>query len=376
MSHTPITAAPWWRSFRSMARVTREDTNAPVARQRLLFSMLIALLAMAIIVAVSRGAYAIAPLTVIQILLAPLGIELDAGATAQQAAVLWSIRLPRVLLGVLLGAGLAISGAMTQGLFRNPLADPGLIGMTGGAALAAAFVIVVGVTAIPGMAKILGGFTLPVAAFCGCLVTTLIIYRLATINGLTVVSIMLLAGVAVNAMAGAGIGSFTFIATDEQLRTLTFWTLGSLAPAHWGIVAIVAACVGLACVFGFMQAAPLNALALGEAEAGHLGVPLQRLKMSVIVLAALAVGSLVAFCGMVGFIGLIAPHGVRMIGGPDHRVVLPGAALLGAILAVSADTVARTVVAPAELPVGIVTAFIGAPLFIYLLLRQRKGMAL
>ena len=344
--------------------------------KRLLFSTLLAILAVTVIIAVSRGAYVISPRAVIQVLLAPLGIEVNAGATAQQAAVLWSIRLPRVLLGVLLGGGLALAGAMTQGLFRNPLADPGLIGMTGGAALAAAFVIVVGATAIPGLTKILGGLTLPVAAFCGCLVTTFIIYRLATTNGATVVSVMLLAGVAVNAMAAAGIGSFTFIATDEELRTLTFWTMGSLAPANWGVVAIVAACVGLACGVGFMQAAPLNALALGEAEAGHLGVPLQRLKLAVIVLSALAVGALVAFCGMVGFIGLIAPHGVRLLGGPDHRVVLPGAALLGAILAVAADTVARTMVAPAELPMGILTAFIGAPLFIYLLLRQRKGVAL
>ena len=187
----------WWRRF------LREPTNAannPPAiptKKRLLFSTLLALLAVTVIIAVSRGAYAISPLAVIQVLLAPLGIELDAGATAQQAAVLWSIRLPRVVLGVLLGAGLAVAGTMTQGLFRNPLADPGLIGMTGGAALAAAFVIVVGATAIPGLTKILGGFTLPVAAFCGCLVTTFIIYWLATTNGATVVSVMLLAGVAV-----------------------------------------------------------------------------------------------------------------------------------------------------------------------------------
>lgn len=201
----------------------------------------------------------------------------------------------------------------------------------------------------------------------------LLIYRMATQRGVTMVTVMLLAGIAVNALVAAGIGAFTFLSTDEQLRTLTFWTLGSLAPANWTVVTIVAACVTVACALGWLQAAPLNALALGEAEAKHLGVPVERLKLVVIVVSVLAVGALVAFCGLVGFIGLVAPHMVRLVAGPDHRVVLPGAALFGATLVVIADTVARTALAPAEIPLGILTALIGAPLFLYLLLRQRRS---
>jgi iron complex transport system permease protein len=336
-------------------------------------AILAVVLAACVVVAGSVGAFRIAPAEVAAILLSAAGIDAGVPFTEQQERVLFAIRLPRVLMAVLVGAGLASAGAAMQGLFRNPLADPGLIGVSSGAALAAAFVIVLGATVLPGLSKLLGVFTLPLAAFLGGLAVTLTIYNLSSRDGRLSLPVMLLAGIAVNALAGAGIGLFTYIATDEQLRNLTFWSLGSLAGAGWTAVAICAACVCVAVALACGAARALNAILLGEAEAGHLGVDVLRLKRTVIVLTALAVGTLVAFTGIIGFIGLIAPHMLRLAVGPDHRIVIPGAALLGAALTVVADTVARTIAAPAEMPIGILTALIGAPFFLGLLLRQRRA---
>jgi iron complex transport system permease protein len=335
----------------------------------LALSVLLLLLAATVIAACGTGAYYIAPLDVLAALF-------RSGTNPQDEAVLLSIRLPRVVLGALLGAGLAISGAMLQGLFRNPLADPGLIGVTSGAALTAAFIIVLGATFLPGTTKTLGPLTLPIAAFFGSLATTLIIHKVSTSHGHTSLPIMLLAGIAINAVVGAGIGLMTYIASDQQLRTLSFWSLGSLGGATWLACAIVAPCVVVAIVVARVKAHDLNLMLLGEAEAKHTGVNVQQLKRWVIVLAALAVGALVSFCGMVGFIGLVAPHCIRLALGPDHRVLLPASALLGATLTVIADTVARTSFAPAEMPLGILTALIGAPFFLVLLLNQRRTWGL
>lgn len=331
------------------------------------------LLMVAMVWAAGSGPFAIAPREVLAMLLHAAGIHTGIGFTPQQEAVLFAIRLPRILMGVLVGAGLAAAGAAMQGLFRNPLADPGLIGVSSGAALAAAFIIVMGATVLPGLSRALGIFTLPLAAFLGGLGITILIYSLSSRDGRISLPVMLLAGIAVNALAGAGIGLFTYIATDDQLRTLTFWSLGSLAGSGWPAISICAPCVVLAVALACRSAHPLNAILLGEAEAGHLGVDVRRLKGGVIVLTALSVGVLVAFTGIIGFVGLIAPHMLRLIAGPDHRVVIPGAALLGATLAVLADTVARTAAAPAEMPIGILTALIGAPFFLGLLLKQRRA---
>ena len=330
----------------------------------------LALLLMVVVVGASAiGAYPIKPMDVLRVLFA-------ASDQPQHEAVLWSIRFPRVLLAAFLGAGLAVSGAMLQGLFRNPLADPGLIGVTSGAALTAAFTIVLGATVLPGLTRLLGPFTLPLAAFLGSIVTTLLIHRLATSNGSTSLAVMLLSGIAVNAVVGAGIGVMTYIATDQQLRTLSFWSLGSLGGANWTSVGIVAPCVLMALAFGCRKAPELNLMLLGEAEAAHTGVTSQALKSWIILLSALAVGALVAFCGMVGFIGLVAPHCIRLVYGPDHRVLLPASALLGAVLVIVADTVARTAFAPAEMPLGILTALLGAPFFLVLLMRQSRAWGL
>jgi iron complex transport system permease protein len=341
----------------------------------LLGGLLIVLAGVAII-AVSTGAFHIPVAHVIDALLQPAGLSIGSRLTTEQAAVLWSIRLPRTAMGLLMGAGLAVAGAILQSLFRNPLADPGLVGVTSGAALAAAAVIVLSSTVFAGLARSLGLFTLPLAAFGGSAAVILLIYRLSTHGGVTLLPMMLLAGIALSSVAGAGVGLFIFIATDDQLRTLMFWTLGSLAPSTWSVLTITTPVV-LACVaIAHWHAPQLNALLLGEAEAAHIGVDVQRLKRMMIVLCALTVGVLVAFCGPVGFIGLVAPHCVRLLSGPDHRVVLPGCALLGAALTAAADLIARTAFAPTEIPLGILTALLGAPFFLFLLLRERRTWGL
>jgi iron complex transport system permease protein len=325
------------------------------------------LLAVVALAALGTGAVAIGPGQVLAILADAVGVALPWPFEARQALVLTGIRLPRVLLGMLVGAGLAVSGAAMQGLFRNPLADPGLIGVSSGAALGAVTVIVLGAS----LSTALGAVLLPGAAFLGGAVATVVVYRLATSGGRTSVATMLLAGIALNALAGAGTGVLTFVADDAQLRDLTFWTLGSLGGATWSALAVLAPCI-LACVLAApLLARPLNVMLLGEQEAAHLGIDAQRVKRVVVAGAALCVGAAVAVSGIIGFVGLVVPHLLRLAVGPDHRTLLPGSALLGAALLVAADLLARTVVAPAELPLGIVTALVGGPFFLWLLLRQK-----
>ncbi|MAQ94161.1 MAG: heme ABC transporter permease [Rhodothermaceae bacterium] len=341
-------------------------------RVRLALGGLSAALIVACVISVGVGAVRVPPSAVLAALAGALGLDV-AGGTAQQEAVLLAIRLPRVLLGVLVGAGLAVSGALMQGLFRNPLADPGLVGVSSGAALGAATAIVlastVGVTALA-----LGPALVALAAFAGGLATTAVVYRIATRGGRTSVATMLLAGIAVNALCGASVGVLVLFADDGQLRDLTFWTLGSLGGATWGTLAVVAPLIGAVVLAAPRLARPLNALLLGEAEAGHLGVRTERVKGLVVVGSALAVGVATAAAGLVGFIGLVAPHLVRLGLGPDHRALLPASALTGALLLVAADLLARTVLAPVEVPIGIVTALAGAPFFLWLLLRQRPAL--
>jgi iron complex transport system permease protein len=333
-------------------------------------------LAAAVLLAIGSGAFAISPAEAVRILVHRSGLAPADGFGPQQEAVLMSIRLPRVTLAVLVGAGLGVAGAAMQGLFRNPLADPTLIGVSGGAALAAASVIVMGAVWYRGLSTLLGPATLPLAAFAGGLAAATLVYRLATHGGRTSIAVLLLAGIAVNALVEAGIGLFTYIANDEQMRNLAFWRLGSVGAASWSMLAVVAPAILAAAILLAGLARPLNALALGEAEARHLGVNVERLKRAAMVLCALAVGTATAVTGMIFFVGLVAPHIVRLACGPDHRVVLAGAGLLGALLVVIADTAARTVAVPAELPLGVFTALVGAPFFVGLLLRERRAWSL
>jgi iron complex transport system permease protein len=299
-----------------------------------------------------------------------LGLPLK-GADMQQAElILGQIRLPRSLLGIAIGSVLALSGVAMQGLFRNPLADPGLVGVSGGAALGAAFAIVGG-SLLGGVSPAFEPYLLSVCAFVGGLIVTAVVYRFGRSNGQTNVATMLLAGVAMTAMAGAGVGLFTYLADDATLRTLTFWNLGSLNgasyPRLWPLLIVA---VGVA-LWLPRRAAALNAMLLGESEARHLGFNVERIKRELVLCTALGVGAAVAAAGLIGFIGLVVPHLMRLLVGPDHRVLLPASLLAGASLLLLADLVARLLLAPAELPIGIVTALIGAPFFLYLLVRGR-----
>lgn len=343
------------------ARVVRRRTLALLA----LFLVGCALLNLGV------GAVRIAPDQIGTIVLATVGIETGVAVDARQRAVLLNIRAPRVALGMLVGAALAVAGAALQGLFRNPLADPGLIGVSSGAALAAVATIVAG-GAIAGVQGALGTWLLPLAAFSGGVTVTLFVYALATRGGRTDVATMLLAGVAINAVAGAGTGLFIFAADDAQLRDITFWSLGSLGGATWRTLAAAAPLMLVATVVLPRLASGLNAFALGEAEARHLGINTQIVKIATVFLAAAAVGAAVSVSGIIGFVGLVVPHLVRLAAGPDHRLLLPASALLGAALLLLADLFARTVVVPTELPIGIVTAIVGGPFFLWLLLRGRR----
>ncbi len=297
-----------------------------------------------------------------------------AGLSQRDHVILFDIRLPRLMIGLLVGAGLAVSGALMQGLFRNPLADPGIVGVGAGSGLGAVLAIVLGGLLPAGLLSAVGAQLIPVAAFAGGWVTVILLYRVATQGGRTSVPTMLLAGIAVGAFSGAITGMLVYIANDQQLRDLTFWGLGSLAGASWSKVGS-----GVVFILPVLLLAPflgrgLNALALGEAQAAHMGVQVQLVKRLAILAVAASAGASVAVAGGIGFIGIVVPHLLRLLTGPDHRLLLPNAALLGATLLVLADMLARTLVAPAEMPIGIVTATIGAPVFLWILLR-RRGIA-
>ncbi|MCG8673109.1 MAG: iron ABC transporter permease [Pseudomonadales bacterium] len=282
---------------------------------------------------------------------------------------LMEFRLPRLLLALLVGAALAISGAAIQGLFRNPLADPGLIGVSSGAALGAVLIIVLGDTLLSHWSFFAGRWALPITAFIFGLLTTLIIYRIGTRGGYTQVSTLLLAGIAMNAIAGAGTGVLTYLADDTQLRSLTFWSMGSLAKASWLDLKVVAPFIILPIVILPFLSNALNGFLMGESVASHLGFSVRWTKRLIIVLTSLAVGAAVSVTGVIGFLGLVVPHLLRILVGPDHRLLLPASALCGALLLALADMLARTVVAPAELPIGLIMALIGGPFFMSLLLK-------
>jgi iron complex transport system permease protein len=295
----------------------------------------------------------------------------EGGLDPRSAVILWDIRLPRLAMGVLVGGALALSGALLQGLFRNPLADPGIVGVGAGASLGAVVAIVLGGLLPPGLAALAGLHLVPLAAFLGGLGVTLLLYRLATNAGQTSVAVLLLAGIALAAFAGAATGILIYLADDRQLRDVTFWSMGSLAGASWGRIASALPLILPALLAAPFLARGLNALALGEAQALHLGIRVQLLKRLAIFVTAAATGAAVAISGGIGFIGIVVPHLLRLAGGPDHRALLPQSLLLGATLLIGADMIARTIVAPAELPIGIVTACLGAPVFLWILLGRR-----
>jgi len=295
--------------------------------------------------------------------------------TTQERVILEAVRLPRTALGLLVGAGLAVSGAMMQGLFRNPLADPGIVGVTSGAGLAAVAAIVLGNSVLAPLAMLLGNQFLPLMAFFGGLFNTWLLYMIATRDGRTSTTALILCGIAIGALTAAVMGLLIVMADDRQLRDITFWSLGSLGGATFGRVISILPFIGIVLVIMPFVARGLDALVLGDAAAFHMGIPVQRLKRIVIVAVAAACGSTVAVAGSIGFVGIVVPHLLRLTMGPSHRFLLPGSALGGGALLLIADSVARTVAAPAELPIGVITALFGAPVFLFLLL-GRNGISM
>ncbi|MBB3287872.1 iron complex transport system permease protein [Rhizobium sp. BK347] len=314
--------------------------------------------------------------SVFDVMTGMLGGSVESALSNRDRIVIFDIRLPRAMLGFLIGGGLAVSGAVMQGLFRNPLADPGLIGVSAGSSLGAVSMIVLGGGVLAPVAHLFGIFALPLAAFIGGLVTTILLYRIATRQGQTSIATMLLAGIALGSLALAATGILIYMADDRQLRDLTFWSMGSLAGSTWSKVSGAGPIIVLSLLPLPFMARGLNALTLGEAAAFHMGISVQRLKNIAVVSVAAAVGASVAVSGGIGFVGIVVPHILRMVIGPDHRFLLPASALLGGSLLIVADVVARTIVSPAELPIGILTAGVGGPFFLWMLLRQRSRLSL
>ena len=342
----------------------------PVFRPRPLLLALGALLLLAFWLSLALGPVSLPLGDTLLAALRLLGLPVGSAELQQAELILGQIRLPRSLLGLCVGAVLALSGVAMQGLFRNPLADPGLVGVAGGAALGAAIAIVGG-SLIGGLPAAWSPYLLSICAFGGGLLVTAIVYRFGRRDGQTHVATMLLAGVAMTAMSGAGVGLFTYLADDATLRSLTFWNLGSLNgasyPRLWPLLLVT---LGVS-LWLPRRADALNALLLGESEARHLGFNVERIKLELVLCTALGVGAAVAAAGLIGFIGLVVPHLMRLLVGPDHRVLLPASLLAGASLLLLADLAARLVLAPAELPIGIITALLGGPFFLYLLVRGR-----
>lgn len=295
--------------------------------------------------------------------------------TDKAQLIINQIRLPRALLAALVGALLAVCGAVTQGLFRNPLADPSLIGVTAGASAGASLMIVFAAQLTGTLDNATGLSLVSLGAFIGGICTVFLVYRLATSQTGTSVATMLLAGIAITALAGGLNSLLEFSANNEMLRRISLWRMGGLDGANYThilIAALVSACIFLALPF---YSTALNALLLGESEAQHLGINVQRVKIKLVLMVAAGVGTAVALAGSIAFVGLVVPHMMRLLLGPNHRTLLPASAISGAILLLLADTFARTIIAPTELPVGLVTALIGAPFFISLLRhRHEYGM--
>ena len=333
---------------------------------RVLIPALLVLLLVACVIAAGSGAYSIAPAEVLGSIAHRLGLGIGPVPDALGDDVLWEIRFPRIVLAVLVGASLGCAGAAMQGSFSNPLAEPGVVGVSAGAAVGAVAQIVIGFS--------FGGtWSTVFAAFVGGLITVLLVYSSARANGRTEVVTLVLVGIAVNALTGAIIGLLTFYSNDAELRSITFWSLGSLAQATWAKVAVIAPITIVGVVLANLFAKQLDLLSLGERTARHLGVNVERLRISMLVVVAILTASAVAVSGIIQFVGLVIPHIVRGLSGPGHRLLMPASALAGATILVIADLVARTIASPAEVPLGVLTALVGSPFFLWLLRKTRSS---
>ena len=348
-------------------------------RPRSVLLLLFYVLCAAVLLSAGIGAVDIPPRTVLSLITKPPFTDAWTHIPTlqtQQAIILWEIRLPRLALAILTGASLAVAGSAMQALLRNPLAEPSLVGVSAGAALFTSAGIVLGGYKLTVLQDAMGELALPALAFSGSLLVSILIYKISSHQRKTSMTLMLLAGIAINSLCVALIGLLTFIANDAQIRTLTFWSLGSLGSATWSTVGITTCLSIIGIIVLLRKAGALNALALGEGQAGLLGISISTLNRTCIVCIALSVGAVVSMTGIIGFVGLVAPHIVRMTLGPDQRLVMPASAIVGAILVVCADLIARTVVAPTEIPIGIITTLIGVPFFLLLLFRMRQNIQL
>jgi len=337
---------------------------------RLLLVLACSLFPLALL-ALMMGPVFISPMSLLHAALDHSGFS-GSGASSQDGLILYSIRLPRVLLAGLVGVCLAVCGTAMQGLFRNPLADPSLIGVSSGASAGASLMIVMGGGALLQGGQFAGLSVVALGAFAGGFLAVILVYRLATSSSGTSVATMLLAGIAISALAGAFNSLLAFVADDEMLRRISLWQMGSLDAANWPRVGIATFAVVIVMLVLPRQGAALNTFLLGQSEARHLGIAVDVVKRRLILMTAMAIGVSVAVAGTISFVGLVVPHIIRMLIGPDHRYLIPASALAGAMLLIVADAFARVVVAPAELPAGILTALLGAPFFLSLLLQRRR----
>ena len=336
------------------------------------------LLTIILLISFIYGPVHISLFQIIDILLNQINIKSnfsEDGYTSIQNMVLLNIRLPRILLAILVGTGLGTSGAILQGLFRNPLVDPGFIGVSSGAAVGAMIAIMFSTFFSTFINKNLLVFLLPILAIIGSFITTLMVYILSKVHNKTNIMAMLLSGIAINALSGALIGIFISISTDSQLRSFTFWTLGGLDNADWSVILITSIFIIFPLTIIYKMKSQLDIFMLGDAEAMHLGINVEWLKKKIILISSIMVGISVSFCGMIGFIGLITPHLIRMIIGPNHNYLIPASALLGALLLTTSDIIAKSIISPAQLPIGVVTSCIGAPFFIWLIYNQKKRLS-
>lgn len=325
-----------------------------------------AALAVAVLVAAGRGQLDVPPAEVLGSLLHRLGLDVGPLPSHPQGeSTLWQVRFPRVVTAALVGAALATAGALMQGVFGNPLAEPGVVGVSSGAAVGAAAVIVLGWS-------FAGTWSAAVAAFVAGLATTLLVYVLSRDAGRTETVTLVLTGIALNAMTSAGLAFLLFLGDQQAREEIVFWTLGSLNGSRWEHVAVVAPLTLAGLVAAFALARRLDLLALGDRAARHVGVDVERLRLTTIVVVAVLTAAAVAFCGTIAFVGLVVPHLVRLVSGPGHRLLVPASALGGALLLVLADLWARTAVTYADLPIGMLTSLVGGPFFFWLLRRARR----
>ncbi|MFS4109050.1 FecCD family ABC transporter permease [Streptomyces sp. PD-S100-1] len=352
------------RATKSAEFAASADRRARARRPVPLTGGLLLALLVLVPVAAGLGAYPIPTGDVLSSVLHRVGLG-ESGLDRVAESVLWNVRFPRIVLALLVGASLGCAGALMQGVFGNPLAEPGVIGVSSGAAVGAVAAIALGI-------DVLGAWTVPVFAFVTGLGTVLLVYAMARSGGRTEVVTLILTGIAVNAFALALIGLFLFFADTAAVNQITFWQLGSLSQATWPKVLAVLPCAVLGLALAPLYARRLDLLALGERPARHLGVDVERLRITLVLIVALLTAAAVSISGIVSFVGLVVPHLLRMAAGPGHRFLVPGSALLGALVLLAADLTARTVAAPAELPLGVLTALLGSPFFFWLLRRTRR----